>query len=91
MEAGVSYGVPMDPHFAMLLRMPQLSRYLFPIPTSNMDALLVRDLKSEGASGFSKYYIVGKEIPDLSTQQQGTESILVNSESLLFVDWCYRF
>jgi hypothetical protein len=52
---------------------------------------LVRDLKSEGASGFSKYYIVGKEIPDLSTQQQGTESILVNSESLLFVDLCYGF
>jgi len=34
---------------------------------------------------------VGKEIPDLSTQQQGTESILVNSESLLFVDLCYGF
>ena len=44
----------------------------------------IRDLKSEGASGFSKYYMVGKEILDLSTQQQGTESILVNSESLLF-------
>ena len=40
----------------------------------------IRDLK-----------VVGKEIPDLSTQQQGTESILVNSESLLFVDLCYRF
>jgi hypothetical protein len=45
----------------------------------------IRDLKSEGASGFSKYYIVGKEILDFSTQQQGTESILVNFESLLFV------
>ena len=90
--AGVSYGVLMDSHVAMLLlRMPQFSRYLFPIPTYNIDALLVRDLKSEGASGFSKYYIVGKEIPDLSTQQQGTESILVNSESLLFLDLCYRF
>ena len=86
--AGVSYGVPMNSHVAMLLlRMPQFSQYLFPIPTYNIDALLVRDLKSEGASGFSKYYIVvGKEIPDPSTQQQGTESILVNSESLLFVD-----
>ena len=39
------------------------------------------------ASGFSKY----ERNPDLSTQQQGTESILVNSESLLFVDLCYRF
>jgi len=77
---GVSYSVPMD---------TALSVYLFPIATYN--ALLVRDLKSEGASGFSKYYIVGKEIPDLSTQQQGTESILVNSESLLFLDLCYRF
>jgi hypothetical protein len=37
------------------------------------------------------HMIVGNEIPDLSTQQQGTESILVNSESLLFVDLCYRF
>ena len=43
------------------------------------------------ASRFSKYYIVKKEIPDLSTQQQGTESILVNSESLLFADLCYGF
>ena len=39
----------------------------------------------------STTYIVGKEIPDLSTQQQGTEYILVNSESLLFLDLCYRF
>jgi len=35
--------------------------------------------------------VVGKEIPDLSTQQKGTESILVKFESLLFVDLCYRF
>ena len=53
---GVSYSVPMD---------TALSVYLFPIATYN--ALLVRDLKSEGASGLSKYYIVGKQIPDLST------------------------
>jgi hypothetical protein len=36
-------------------------------------------------------YVEGKEIPDLSTQQQSTESILVNSECLLFVDLCYGF
>ena len=36
-------------------------------------------------------YIAGKEIPDLSTQQQGIKSILVNSESLSFVDLCYGF
>ena len=35
--------------------------------------------------------VVGKEIPNLSTQQKGTESILVNFESLLFVDLYYRF
>ena len=47
---GVSYSVPMD---------TALSVYLIPIATHN--ALLVRDLKSEGASGFSKYYIEGKK------------------------------
>ena len=35
------------------------------------------------------YIYIGKEIPDLSAQQQGTESILVNFESLLFIDLCY--
>jgi hypothetical protein len=76
--AGVSYGVPMNPHVAMLLRMPQLSRYLFPTYLQHrcIIGLCIRDLKSEGASGFSKYYKVGKGIPDLSMQQQGTEPIL---------------
>ena len=71
--AGVSYSVPMNPHVAA---------------AHATAPLLIRAsviLKSEGASGFSKYYIVGKEILDLSTQQQGTESILVNFENLLFV------
>ena len=40
---------------------------------------------------FSTYIYEGKEIPDLSTQQQSTKSILVNSESLLFVDLCCGF
>ena len=51
---------------------------------------VIRDLKSEGASGFSYLVHRGKEIPDLSTQQQGTESILVNSEKSIicrFVLW----
>ena len=32
-----------------------------------------------------------EEIHDLSTQQQGTGLILVNLESLLFVDLCHKF
>ena len=62
---GVSYSVPMDTALSVLIPDTYLQH-----------GCLVRDLKSEGASGFSKYYIVGKEIPDLSTQQQSTESIL---------------
>ena len=55
----------------------------------------IRDLKGAGFSSLGSSsqstYVEGKEIPDLSMQQQSTESILVNSESLLFVDLCYGF
>ena len=47
----------------------------------------IRDL----SLGSQPTYVEKKEIPDLSTQQQSTGSILVNSESLLFVDLCYGF
>jgi hypothetical protein len=74
----------------MIANLTWMAGVSYDIPMNPHLAILlgpcIRDLKSEGASGFSQYYIVGKKIPDLPTQQQGTESILVNSESLLFVD-----
>ena len=67
----------------MYMNDTELSKIVKPV----LGQLILRFVHMYESRLYKKVYkvLVGKEIPDLSTQQQGTESILVKFESLLFV------